>query len=149
MEEEEAVPTTERATTLPTGIEADLLWNGADMTIIPVATTTIAESPETTATAPNGPNGIMATGNITTVTTEVRPHEAAEDTAAAAAAAAAGIEIGTTVGTTISGGGTGDPLADAAAEDTTTTVDAAASVGEEGIGAWTETSTRGTSFPTT
>ena len=146
MEEEEAVPTTERATTLPTGIEADLLWNGADMTITTVATTTIAESPETTATAPNGPNGIMATGNITTVTTEVRPHGAAEDTAAAAVA---GIEIGTTGGTTISGGGTGDPLADAAAEDTTTTVDAVASVGEEGIGEWTETSTRGTSFPTT
>ena len=140
---EEEVPTTERPTTLPIGIEADLLWNGADMTITTAATTTIAESLETTATAPNGPNGIMATGNITTVTTEVRPHEAAEDTAAA------GIGIGTTGATTISGGGTGDPLADAAAEDTTTTVDAAATVGEEGIGAWTETSTRGTSFPTT
>ena len=137
---EAAAATPERAPTHQVDIEADLLWNGADMTITTeVDTTTIAASLETTLT---NANEISVTGTITTATTEVRPPEAAEDTAA-------GIGIGTTGGTTISGGGTGDPLADAAAEDTTTTVDAAASVGEEGIGAWTETSTRGTSFPTT
>ena len=146
--EEEAVPTTERATTLPTGIEADLLWNGADMTITTeVDTTTIAASLETTLT---NANEISVTGTITTATTEVRPPEAAEDTAA-------GIGIGTTGGTTILEGGTGDPLADVvvAAEGITTTVDVAvaATVGEERTeAAWTEetrTSSIRTSFPTT
>jgi len=144
---EAAAATPERALTHQVDIEADLLWNGADMTITTeVDTTTIAASLETTLT---NANEISVTGTITTATTEVRPPEAAEDTAA-------GLGIGTTGGTTILGGGTGDPLADVvvAAEGITTTVDVAvaASVGEERTEAWTEearTSSIRTSFPTT
>ena len=137
---------TGRATTQTPGpdTEAGLPWKGAaDTTITTVeATTTIAESQETTVTAPSGTTVI---GNITTATTEVRPREVAEDTAAAA------IGTGTTGATTISGGATGDLLADAAAEDFITMgdavgADAAVDTGTTGA-AWT--STRRTSSPTT
>merc|ERR1719507_1496257 len=65
---EAAAATPERAPTHQVDIEADLLWNGADMTITTeVDTTTIAASLETTLT---NANEISVTGTITTATTE-------------------------------------------------------------------------------